>query len=77
MQIRVKKNRKWTLRMCIPTFLLFNRLNAFLISTGKENLTYRQVWTFMWGIRKYRRKYGKWKLVEIQSADGREIEITI
>ena len=77
MRIHVKKNEKWTFRLSIPTFILFNRFTAFLASIGKEDITYRQAWTLMREIKRYRRENGKWKLVEIRTSDGEEVEITI
>ena len=77
MRVRIKPNEKWTFRFAVPTFLLFNRFTAFLVSSGKENVTYRQAWTLFREIKRYRRKNGKWKLLEVRSSDGEEVEITI
>ena len=77
MRIQVKKKGKWSFRLGIPTFLLFNRFTAFLFSIGKEKVTYRQAWTLMREVKRYRRKNGKWKLVEIRTSDGEEVEITV
>ena len=77
MRIRVKTNERWTFRLCIPTFLLFNRFTAFLVSRGEEELTYRQAWTLIREVKRFRRKNGKWKLVEVRSCNGEEVEVIL
>ena len=77
MKVRIKNNDRWSLRLSIPTFLMLNRFTAFMISKGDKDITYRQAWTFVREVKHYRRKHGKWKLVEVQTASGEEGEIII
>lgn len=77
MRIKVKENSRWALRLSIPTWLFLNRFTAFIISRGDKDITYKQAWTLFRAIKTFRRRNGKWKLVEVHSADGDEVEITI
>ncbi len=77
MRIRIKPNEKWTFRFAIPTFLLFNRFTAFLASRGETKITYKQAWTLFREIKRFRRNNGKWKLVEVCTSDGEEIEVIV
>ncbi len=77
MKVRVKSSERWCFRLAIPTFLLFNRFTAFLASRGETKITYKQAWTLFREIKRFRRKYGKWKLIEVHSSDGEEIEVII
>ena len=77
MRIKVKQKSRWSFRLTIPTFLLLNRVNAFFISRRDDNLTYKQVWAVFREIKAFRRRNGKWKIVEVQSADGDEVVIII
>ena len=77
MRIRVKEKSRWSFRLSIPTWLFLNRFTAFVISRGDNDITYKQAWKFVREIKAFRRRNGKWKLVEVHSADGDEVEITI
>lgn len=77
MKVRVKSNECWSFRLAIPTFLLFNRFTAFLASRGESEITYKQARTLFREIKRFRRKNGKWKLVEVHTSDGEEVEIII
>ena len=77
MRIKAKENSRWVLRLSIPTWLFLNRFSAFVISRGDREITYKQAWTLFRAIKDFRRRNGTWKLVEVQSANGDEVEITI
>lgn len=77
MKVRIKNNDRWSLRFGIPTILMLNRLTAFMISKWDKDITYRQAWTIVREVKHYRRKHGKWKLVEVQTASGEEVEVII
>jgi len=77
MKVRVKSNERWSFRFAFPTFLLFNRFTAFLASRGESKLTYKQAWALFREIKRYRRRNGKWKLVEVKTADGEEVEVIL
>lgn len=77
MRIKIKENSRWSFRLSIPNWLLLNRLNAFIISRGDNGVTYKQAWKMFQEIKAFRRRNGKWKLVEVHSAEGDEVEITI
>lgn len=77
MRIRVKEDGHHRINLWIPNFLLTNRFAAWLISRKSGNITYRQVRNFIRAFKKFHRKNGKWKLVEVRSPKGEEIEIII
>ncbi len=77
MRIRVKEKSRWSFRFTIPTWLFLNRFTAFVISRGDNDITYKQAWKLFQEIKAFRRRNGKWKLVEVHSAGGDQVEITI
>ena len=77
MKVRIKRSERWRFQFGIPTCLMFNRFTAFLASRGEREITYKQAWTLFREIKRFRRKNGKWKLVEAHTSDGEEIEVTI
>ncbi len=77
MRIKVKEKSRWSFRIAIPSWLLLSRLSAFIYSRGDHDITYKQAWRMLRAIKAYRRENGSWKLVEVQSADGDQVEITV
>ena len=77
MHIRIKENTKRPIHFVIPNSLFFNRGSAYFASKGNYGLTYEQVWKLLREIKSFRRRNGKWTLVEVQSADGDEVKIVI
>ncbi len=77
MLIKVKENGHHRINLWIPNFLFANRFTAWLFSRKSRNITYRQVWSVICAFKKFQRKNGKWKLVEVSSSDGEEIEIIV
>jgi len=77
MRITVKENGHRRINIWIPQFLFANRFTAWLLSRKNTNITYRQAWSFVRAFKKFRRGNGKWKLVEVTSSKGEEIEIIV
>ena len=69
----------------IPTALIFNDLTALIGCSairkysppGVQNLSHRQISVLFAEFRRIKRKYGSWVLVDIQSADGQTVQITL
>ena len=77
MQISVNKDGYRYKSIRIPNFLFINRLAAWLICRKCDNVTYRQIWSFMRAFKKFCRKNKKWKLVEVRYSKGEKVEIII
>ena len=77
MHIRIKESRKRPIHLLIPNTLFFNKGIAYFAAKGDYGLTYGQAWNLLREIKSFRRRNGKWTLVEVQSADGDEVKIVI
>ena len=84
MKIQIRgENRDFTLR--VPTALIFNRFTARLTSRAAckyapdalENISPENLEALMTELGRIRKKYGHWELVEVKSADGTYIKITL
>lgn len=80
MRITVKDSER-NIKLAFPTGLLLNRLTALLapkiLSKHGVRLSRRQMLKFIKALNRFRRRNRKWKLVEVKSADGEHIEITL
>ena len=83
MRIMVKGGSHTDVNLVIPTNLIFNRVSILLLQQicKKQNvdlpLSKKQLIDFMKVIRKYKRHHPNWKLVEVESADGEKVEISL
>lgn len=81
MIISVKGKAGREFRIVVPTGLLLNRLTAHFIPGALEKrgiaLTSDQMMKLIQTIRDCRRKNGKWKLLEAETADGDYVEILL
>ena len=77
MQIKINKDGHRHFSFWVPNSLFVNRLTALSISRKSGNMPYGQVWRFMRAFKSFRRKNGKWKLMEVTTPKGEEIEIMI
>ena len=84
MKIRIQeKDRNFTLR--IPTALIFSRFTAKLTSRAAckyapdalANISPEHLEALMAELGRIRKKLGRWELVEVESADGTYIKITL
>lgn len=65
----------------VPTELLLNRFTAVLVprlaAKYGRTVTVEQAQSFIKAIHECRKMQGDWKLVEVISADGQSVEITL
>ena len=77
MRIHVKSGNR-TVRIVIPTCLVFSRMTAWLgaryglryAGDAVRDLTPEQLNALFAEFRRIKRKHGKWDLVDVESADG-------
>ena len=83
MRIIVKSDNHTDVNLAIPTNLIFNRVSILLLQQicKKQNvelpLSKEQLIDFMKVVRKYKRHHPNWKLLEVESADGERVEISL
>lgn len=81
MRIIVNDNKGTNLHITIPSGLFLNRLSARFMSSkmGKYgvSMTRKQMLALIKEINRFKRHHKGWKLVEVQSADGEYVEITL
>ncbi len=81
MKVIVETPNGRNIRIALPTGVILNRFSALIASkTAQKNgqtLTYEQAYSFMSALKDFKRQHHNWKLVEVESASGNHIEITI
>ncbi len=83
MRIIVKSGSHTDVNLAIPTNLIFNRVAILLLMhiCKKQEvelpLSKEQFIDLMKVVKKYRRHHPSWKLVEVESADGERVEISL
>ena len=81
MRIVVKSDKRPDIRLSIPSGLVLNRLTAgfalkFLKESGLD-ITKEQAIAFIRELNRYRRQHPEWVLAEVQSPDGKYVEIKL
>lgn len=81
MRIIVNDNEGTNLHFTVPSGLILNRLSAGFASKGLRkygvSMTRQQMLCMIKEINQFKRHHKGWKLVEVQSADGEYVEITL
>lgn len=86
MRIYVDDNDGTNINIRIPTGLLLNRITALILSKvlntvpgipDNLKLSKQQLYYFLKIIKDYKKNHPGWKLVEVHSADGDVVEITL
>ena len=81
MLVIVKENEKKKLHVRIPTRLLINSLTAIIapkfLNDGEFKVTAKQLLKFFHVIHKCRRRFKKWDLVEVKSANGDYVRVRL
>lgn len=81
MKIIVETPNSRNIRISLPIGLILNRLTARIVSkTAQQNgatLTYEQACGFISALKNFKRMNSGWKLIEVDSADGHHVEITL
>lgn len=80
MYIRIKSGDT-NLNLHLPTGLVLNRMTAGLVSNLlKQNdvvLSKKQIVGFAQELKACKKRFGSWNLVQIQSAEGDQVEIRL
>ncbi|MEA4812978.1 MAG: hypothetical protein VB108_10480 [Anaerolineaceae bacterium] len=85
MRILVKSPGEKTIWLAFPTAFLFNRFTASLtanilprfIKMGDIKLSPQQAKAMLKAVAEYRRKHGRFILVDVQASDGTKVLISI
>ena len=86
MRVYVNDNEGTNIKILIPTGLLLNRITALILSKvlttvpgipDNIKLSKQQIYFLLKTIKNYKRNHPSWKLVEVHSADGDVVEITL
>ena len=84
MKIQIRE-KDWDFALLLPTVLIFSRFTARLTSRAAckyapdalKNISPENLEALMTELGRIRKKYGRWELVEVESADGTYIKITL
>lgn len=67
--------------LSIPTSFILNRFGAYIAAKAAQkngsSLTYAQACAFITALKDFKRTHEGWKLVEVESANGSYVEITL
>ncbi len=86
MRVYVNDSDGTNINIRIPTGLLLNRLTALILSKvlttvpgipGDIKLSKEQAYLFLKIIKDFKKSHPGWRLVEVHSADGDVVEITL
>lgn len=81
MRIIVESASDKNIRITLPTGLIVNRLTALIAAkAARKNgsaLSFDQACSFISALKDFKRAHGGWTLVEVESANGDYVEITI
>lgn len=86
MKIYVNDNEGTNIKIRIPTGLLLNRITALILSKvlttapgipDNIRLSKQQIYFLLKTIKNYKKNHPSWKLIEVHSADGDIVEITL
>ena len=82
MKIVIKGNgHNVPVKLLFPTGLVLNSFTAcfvpVVLKDSETTVTRAQAMRFIKELKRCKKRFPHWKLVEVQSADGRHIEITV
>ena len=82
MRVIIKDNdRSRPIKLRFPTALLFNRLTASLapivLRDSEVTITRHQAVRLVKELKRCKRKFRDWKIVEVKSADGEWVEVRL
>ena len=71
------KDRHAPITLLFPTGLVLNRLTVHFIPMGDTRLTRKQAVRLIRELKRCKKRFPGWKLVEVESADGENVEIKL
>ena len=82
MKIIVKDNDlRRPIRINLPTALVFNRFTALFaplaLKDSEVTVTRKQALRLIKELKRCKKRFPGWKIVEVESADGEKVEITL
>ncbi len=82
MRIRIEEHGEKKLSLCIPTGLLLNRLTASVLPgiisvEDGAALSAAQLHAIFRALNDFRRSHPDWPLVDVESADGKRVQIIL
>lgn len=81
MRIIVDTTNDKNIHITLPTGLILNRLTALIAAKAAQKngimVTYEQIYSLLTALKDFKRINGDWTLVEVESADGNYVKITI
>lgn len=81
MKIIMKENGKETVRLSLPSGMIFNRLTASFISSSLKSygvtVTKRQTAALIKALNRFRRQHPGWTLCEVERPDGKAVTVTL
>ena len=81
MRLVVKGGEHRTIRLCLPTALLLNRLTACIVPLAlrksEVTVTRKQALRLIKELKRCKKRFRGWKMVEVRSADGEYVEIRL
>lgn len=81
MRIVVKGSEHAAIKLIFPTGLVLNRVTACFVPLALKDsevtITRAQAVRFIKELKRCKKRFPDWKLVEVQSADGEHIEIKL
>ena len=81
MRIIIKESGSRTIKLRFPTALALNRLTAYLaprVLKGSEvTVTRQQAVRLIKELKRCKKRFKGWKIVEVESADGERVEIKL
>lgn len=81
MKIAITNKNERRFCICVPTWLLLNHATVLfmpkLLEKQEVKLTYRQAVKLLDALHTCRRRHAGWKLIEVHSANGEYVEISL
>lgn len=81
MNVLITENGEETVRLSLPSGMIFNRLTASFISSSLKSygvtLTKRQAAALLKELNRFRRQHPEWVLCEVERPNGGCVKITL
>lgn len=81
MNVRIMENGEETVRLSLPSGMIFNRLTASFISSSLKSygvtVTKRQAAALLKELNRFRLQHPGWTLCEVERPDGKAVTVTL
>ena len=72
-----EKDRHAPIKLLLPTGLVLNRLTLHFLPMGDTKITRKQAVRLIRELKRCKKRFPGWKIVEVESADGEQVEIKL